>query len=253
MHTVADLLLVTDFPDTRENVIVKLGTDTDEPDAVDLIVRQCHGPGPLLPSSPVLVRIPGSYGWHARSPFLHDTPKYACTNVILWSFGTRGKNKFPWNRNFPDGLVTALTTIRRLAARTKRPVLLVGFSRGGKWVQQLACTHASLFDGALVLAGYPSDESEVVQRSEASALVNVTIPVDILQFNRDLWSAMYPVFTSKLQHAMKIRREGQSRSLNHLLVVLDVDGDHDDAERVFANTCDTAYTRLWSVHGVYTA
>jgi len=62
---------------------------------------------------------------------------------------------------------------------------------------------------------------------------------------------MYPVFTSKLQHAMMIRPWSDPRSLNHLLVVLDVDGDHDDAERVFANTCDTAYTRLWSVHGVH--
>ena len=89
------------------------------------------------------------------SPYLTDTPVVPCTVVVLLSSAGAGSSK-KFNRDLPNSVLAGLKAVRRWADRCNRAVLASGFSRGGRWLLQVACLHADLIDFALVFAGYPT-------------------------------------------------------------------------------------------------
>ena len=113
------------------------------------------------------------------SPYLTDTPVVPCTVVVLSSAGAGSSKKF--NRDLPNSVLAGLKAVRRWADRCDRAVLASGFSRGGRWLLQVACLHTDLIDFALVLAGYPTNKDWGTQDAEARAILKVPVPVDIVQ------------------------------------------------------------------------
>ena len=217
----------------------------------DILVRQNLGTkgAPPLRSGPILVRIPGADGYTSTatekkkvSDVLLDEPPYPCTIVVLWSdgVGTQGKGK-SYQRNLPPSMVAALKAIRRIGDCRKRSLLAAGFSRGAKWVMQLASLHSDLMDFAIMFAGYPSDRNAEVQAAEARALLRTPLPMDVVQYQYDHFCspATYVAFTSTLSQGVKVRNYG---SLRFKIVA----GEHEDAYRDFVKTEDEIYARLWS-------
>ena len=123
--------------------------------------------------------------------------------------------------------------------RCNRVVLASGFSRGAKWLLQVACRHAHLIDVALVLAGYPTNKEYSIQIAEAQAISNAPVPVDIIQYQEDAFCspALYPHWTKKL---LALAGDG----INTRYKVLR--GGHDDAQDAFSNTTLEIYARLWN-------
>ena len=153
----------------------------------------------------------------------------------MWTAGSGCKK--PSNRNVPKCIVEALRAVRRWAMQNHRAVLASGYSRGGKWLLQVACRHASLIDYALVLAGYPSNKDYSVQISEARAILEVPVPVDIFQYQTDIYCkpALYPYWVQVLQN---------SNSINTRYKLMQ--GGHEAAREHFADTNQNMYARFWN-------
>ena len=103
---------------------------------------------------------------------------------------------------------------------------------------QVACRHASLIDYALVLAGYPSNKDYRVQISEAQAILEVPVPVDIFQYETDIFCKpdLFPHWAGVLQN---------SNSLNTRYKVMP--GGHEAAREHFADTNQDMYARFWNM------
>ena len=93
-----------------------------------------------------------------------------------------GNHKTPFTQSIP----MALEALRKTTTKTtKNKILLAGFSRGARWVDEVILEHAELFDFAIAIAPYPRSKDQWKQRDWARQVMQVKRPILYIEFASD--------------------------------------------------------------------
>jgi hypothetical protein len=118
-----------------------------------------------------------------------------------------------------------------------RKIFIICFSRGARWGIHLCLQHAKLFDGAVILAGYPETKGVDQQEQEAKALMQVPMPILMLHGLDDplCGPAKYVRWHLSFELAMKMQVARQYGSRLESFASFTVKGDHDVIQALFEN------------------
>ena len=215
------------------------------------------------------VRI-GFYVWHLRPPkdkLTEDQKNRAPVMVLLsgaggfgpggpprplssvWYFyaDIPGKHKAPLTSSVPDAL-------RALRQATNNKIVLCGFSRGARWVDEVLQKHADAgFDFAIAIAPYPANRDDWLQRQSAREVMKVNRPIMYVLFASDefcnavTYATWFQQFELGMQNAPDPEGEGTRRETFGFFCVA---GHHGDAEKLFEtfdfeSLGDQLLTQFW--------
>ena len=102
-------------------------------------------------AGPIVVLLPPGGGW--RQTLVGQLPVRA-TYIVLDGIRHTGKHG-QWRMPLPEWLPQLLERLRTDPRTSHRRKVLVGYSRGGRWINELALDYSYLFQGGVVFAGYP--------------------------------------------------------------------------------------------------
>ena len=84
----------------------------------------------------------------------------------------------PFSPSVPDAL-------RALRNTTKNKIILAGFARGARWVDEVILCHADLFDFAVAIAPYPRNKDKWQGKENAREVMQVNRPIMYVSFASD--------------------------------------------------------------------
>ena len=152
-----------------------------------------------------------------------------------------GKTANGAKRKLPNVVVDLLRMVkswaRSGASRTgvMRKTFVLGYSRGAAWGCQLMARFSAYFDGAVLLAPYPSTRCDWDGISEARDMLQAPLPLMLLSFLSDCWcnAARYDAWFTQLELAMATDAGDDPRQRRESFLHVNAHGNHDSAKRIF--------------------
>ena len=195
------------------------------------------------------------YVWHLRPPrgrLTEDQRKRAPVVVLLSGAGGFGGDGAPrplasvwyfWadiggnsRAPFTQSIPMALEALRKTTTKTtKNKILLAGFSRGGRWVDEVILEHAELFDFAIAFAPYPRSKEEWNHREWARQVMQVKRPILYIEFASDefcncmTYTNWFKQFELGMNHEPSSAPGCRRETFGFFIVA----GTHQDAAKLF--------------------
>ena len=154
----------------------------------------------------------------------------------------------------PPEFLRFIKDIHTMCKQNRNAIVGWGFSRGGRWLEELVRENSLYVDVAFVIAGYPPSKGEREQTNAAKELMAVKSTIVVmLHFAADFWcnASVYPHWFLQFELAMaKTDADRPSGFFSYILP-----GAHDAGHRVWSTwSCDvprqmldwkTLFEQIW--------
>ena len=196
----------------------------------------------------------GRHIWHLMPPrgkLTEDQKKRAPVVVLLSGAGGFGGDGAPrplasvwyfwadisgkYTAPLPPSVPMALEELRLTTRRTKNRIILAGFSRGARWVDELILESAQLFDFAIAIAPYPRTKDQWNQREWAREVMQVNRPIMYIEFASDEYCncLTYRHWFEQFELGMTNKPSSRPGCRRETFGFFMVAGVHQDGEKLF--------------------
>jgi hypothetical protein len=174
-------------------------------------------PGIDAASLPVILLVPGSGGFDWKTKAKHgkghdgglDLP-FHCPRPCWYAYmNCDGNHK----KQAPDDWFSFVRKLRQDSNVNRNTIIGWGFSRGGKWLIQLAREDAALLDVAVIFGGYPQTHDKRDQKQNALELIGIkTCILCLVHFLSDSVCGImnFPTWHAELARFMAGNRNSES-------------------------------------------
>ena len=187
-------------------------------------------------SLPLVLLVSGAGGFDTKTKKRHgeheagslDLP-FNCPKPCWYAYmQVEGKHKTA----VPPALIQFIKDLHALCSHNKNSIVAWGFSRGGRWLEEIVLESSVYLDVAIIIAGYPQTKGGEQNASVAKELiaVNSTI-VCMVHFAADACcnASKYPRWYAEFELAMA-EPEGGTGFMSYM-----VPGTHDDGHELWCN------------------
>ena len=134
----------------------------------------------------------------------------------------------------PQAFFQLIKDLHVMCSHNKNSIVAWGFSRGGRWLEEIVREYSVYLDVAIIIAGYPETKDKWQNASAAKELiaVNSTI-VCMVHFAADYFCnvSIYPNWYAEFELASAARFDEQHGLTGFMNFM--VPGTHDEAQKLF--------------------